>query len=112
MIGKDLERNLLIVQQGEQEELFSLGLHAPEMHFIAGEAPAHTFECTAKFRYRQPDQAVRVTMDGAGCTIDFAEPQRAVTPGQWAVLYDGEVCLGGGPIAETRPLKEIRLANI
>lgn len=112
VIGKDLERNLLIVQQGEQEELFSLGLHAPEMHFIAGEAPAHTFECTAKFRYRQPDQAVRVTVDGAGCTIDFAEPQRAVTPGQWAVLYDGEVCLGGGPIAETRPLKEIRLANI
>ena len=112
VIGKDLERNLLIVQQGEQEELFSLGLHAPEMHFIAGEAPAHTFECTAKFRYRQPDQAVRVTMDGAGCTIDFAEPQRAVTPGQWAVLYDGEVCLGGGPIAETRPLKEIRLENI
>ena len=112
VIGKDLERNLLIVQQGEQEELFSLGLHAPEMHFIAGEAPAHTFECTAKFRYRQPDQAVRVTMDGAGCMIDFAEPQRAVTPGQWAVLYDGEVCLGGGPIAETRPLKEIRLPNI
>ena len=112
VIGKDLERNLLIVQQGEQEELFSLGLHAPKMHFIAGEAPAHTFECTAKFRYRQPDQAVRVTMDGAGCMIDFAEPQRAVTPGQWAVLYDGEVCLGGGPIAETRPLKEIRLPNI
>ena len=112
VIGKDLERNLLIVQQGEQEELFSLGLHAPEMHFIAGEAPAHIFECTAKFRYRQPDQAVRVTMDGAGCMIDFAEPQRAVTPGQWAVLYDGEVCLGGGPIAETRPLKEIRLPNI
>ena len=111
VIGKDLERNLLIVQQGEQEELFSLGLHAPEMHFIAGEAPAHIFECTAKFRYRQPDQAVRVTMDGAGCMIDFAEPQRAVTPGQWAVLYDGEVCLGGGPIAETRPLKEIRLPN-
>lgn len=112
VIGKDLERNLLIVQQGEQEELFSLGLHAPEMHFIAGEAPAHIFECTAKFRYRQPDQAVRVTMDGAGCMIDFAEPQRAVTPGQWAVLYDGEACLGGGPIAETRPLKEIRLPNI
>ncbi|MDD5919241.1 MAG: tRNA 2-thiouridine(34) synthase MnmA [bacterium] len=112
VIGKDLERNLLIVQQGEQEELFSLGLHAPEMHFIAGEAPAHIFECTAKFRYRQPDQAVRVTMAGAGCMIDFAEPQRAVTPGQWAVLYDGEVCLGGGPIAETRPLKEIRLTNI
>lgn len=111
VIGKDLARNLLIVQQGEHEELFSLGLHAPQMHFIAGEAPARTFECTAKFRYRQPDQAVRVTMDREGCTIDFLQPQRAVTPGQWAVLYDGEVCLGGGPIGETRPLKEIRLGD-
>lgn len=111
VIGKDLARNLLIVQQGEHEELFSLGLHAPKMHFIAGEAPARTFECTAKFRYRQPDQAVRVTMDREGCTIDFLQPQRAVTPGQWAVLYDGEVCLGGGPIGETRPLKEIRLGG-
>ena len=111
VIGKDLARNLLIVQQGEHEELFSLGLHAPKMHFIAGEAPARTFECTAKFRYRQPDQAVRVTMDREGCTIDFLQPQRAVTPGQWAVLYDGEVCLGGGPIGETRPLKEIRLGD-
>ena len=111
VIGKDLARNLLIVQQGEHEELFSLGLHAPKMHFIAGEAPARTFECTAKFRYRQPDQAVRVTMDRVGCTIDFLQPQRAVTPGQWAVLYDGEVCLGGGTIGETRPLKEIRLGG-
>ena len=111
VIGKDLARNLLIVQQGEHEELLSLGLHAPQMHFIAGEAPARTFECTAKFRYRQPDQAVRVTMDREGCTIDFLQPQRAVTPGQWAVLYDGEVCLGGGPIGETRPLKEIRLGD-
>lgn len=110
VIGKDLARNLLIVQQGEHEELFSLGLHAPKVHFIAGEAPARSFSCTAKFRYRQPDQAVRVTMDREGCTIDFEQPQRAVTPGQWAVLYDGAVCLGGGPIAETRPLKEIHLA--
>ena len=74
VIGKDLARNLLIVQQGEHEELFSLGLHAPKVHFIAGEAPARSFSCTAKFRYRQPDQAVRVTMDREGCTIDFEQP--------------------------------------
>ena len=48
-------------------------------------------------------------MHGEGCTIDFAEPQRAVTPGQWAVLYDGEECLGGGPIDTVRPMKEIRI---
>ena len=109
VIGKDMERNLLIVQQGEHEELFSLGLEANKMSFIAGEAPAKVFECTAKFRYRQSDQRVKVTMHGDGCTIDFMEPQRAVTPGQWAVLYDGEECLGGGPIDTVRPMKEIKI---
>jgi tRNA-specific 2-thiouridylase len=57
------------------------------------------FECTAKFRYRQPDQAVRVTVkaDG-GLHITFLEPQRAVTEGQYAVLYNDNACLGGGVI--------------
>ncbi|MBQ6703967.1 MAG: tRNA 2-thiouridine(34) synthase MnmA [Clostridia bacterium] len=109
VIGKDMEKNLLIVQQGEHEELFSLGLEANRMSFIGGEAPAKVFECTAKFRYRQSDQRVRVTMHGEGCTMDFMEPQRAVTPGQWAVLYDGEECLGGGPIDAVRPMKEIKI---
>ncbi len=111
VIGKDMERNLLIVQQGEQEELYSRGLRAEKLSFIAGQPPASSFACTAKFRYRQADQAVRVTMHGEGCTIDFDQPQRAVTPGQWVVLYDGDVCLGGGPIDETRPLKPIRIGG-
>ncbi len=112
VIGKDMERNLLIVQQGEHEELFSLGLGADKVNFIAGHAPGETFACTAKFRYRQTDVPVRVTMHGEGCTVDFDEPQRAVTPGQWVVFYDGEVCLGGGPIGETRPLKEIQVKGM
>ena len=109
VIGKDMEKNLLIVQQGEHEELFSLGLEANKVSFIEGEPPAREFECTAKFRYRQSDQKVKVTMHGDGCTVDFAEPQRAVTPGQWVVFYDGEECLGGGPIDATRPMKEIKI---
>jgi tRNA-specific 2-thiouridylase len=57
------------------------------------------FECTAKFRYRQPDQKVNVCIRPDGHVhIDFAEPQRAVTEGQYAVLYDGINCLGGGVI--------------
>lgn len=109
VIAKDLNNNRLIVQQGEHEELYSLGLEAKRISFVAGEAPSKSFSCTAKFRYRQPDQAVKVTMHGEGCTVDFEKPQRAVTPGQWAVFYDGEVCLGGGPIDSVRPLKEIRV---
>ena len=108
VIGKDLKNNRLIVQQGEQDELFSLGLFASKVNFIAGDPPAKQFSCTAKFRYRQGDQPVNVTVNGGACTVDFVKPQRAVTPGQWVVFYDGEICLGGGPIDETRPLKAVR----
>lgn len=112
VIGKDMQRNLLIVQQGEQDELFSLALEAEHMHFIAGEPPAQEFDCTAKFRYRQSDVPVHVKMQGEGCRVTFMQPERAVTPGQWAVLYSGEVCLGGGPIDRTTPKKPIILKNI
>lgn len=112
VIGKDMTRNLLIVQQGEHEELFSLGLGADRMSFIGGEAPSASFDCTAKFRYRQTDTPVHVEMRGAGCEITFSRPERAVTPGQWVVLYDGEECLGGGPIDRTRPMKPVILGNI
>ena len=107
VIGKDLQRNLLIVQQGEHDELFSLSLDAEKVNWIAGAAPAQDFSCTAKFRYRQPDQAVRVRIDGTGARVLFDVPQRAVTPGQWVVFYQGDVCLGGGPIDRVEPKKAI-----
>ena len=109
VIGKDLERNLLIVQQGEHEELYSTSLDAESVNWIAGTPPAVSFACTAKFRYRQPDQNVRVTINGIGAHVDFCEPQRAVTPGQWVVFYRGDLCLGGGPIDTVTPLKPIRI---
>ena len=109
VIGKDLARNLLIVQQGEHEELFSLSLDAPRVSWIAGAPPAGEFACTAKFRYRQPDRPVTVTCAGEGAHVRFAAPERAVTPGQWVVFYDGETCLGGGPIGAAEPLKPIRV---
>ena len=108
VVGKDLKNNRLIVQQGEHEELYSTALTVNKLHFIAGEAPAKSFRCTAKFRYRQPDQGVTVTLnESGGATVDFDRPQRAITTGQWAVLYDGETCLGGGPIDEAVPLKAL-----
>lgn len=106
VIGKDVSRNLLIVQQGEHDELFSTSLYCENVSFVS-RPPAEKFRCTAKFRYRQPDQGVTVTLEGSGCRIDFDEPQRAVTSGQWAVLYDGEECLGGGEIDSVTPKKPI-----
>ena len=62
----------------------------------------YNLKCMAKFRYRQEDQAVNVKVEDDGSTsIFFKEPQRAVTPGQYAVLYLGDICLGGGKIVET-----------
>ena len=106
VVGKDLKNNLLIVQQGEHEELYSTSLVCGRIGFIS-KRPEKSFRCTAKFRYRQPDQAVTVDLDGSGCRIVFDEPQRAVTKGQWAVLYEGEECLGGGEIDSVTPLKPL-----
>ena len=99
VLGKDLERNVLYVGQGfHHEKLYSTALTAVKMSFT-GETPTGKFACTAKFRYRQVDSPVEVEMREDGTAyITFAEPQRAITPGQAVVLYDGEVCLGGGTI--------------
>ena len=107
VIGKDLNRNLLIVQQGEHDELFSTELFCEHINWIDEDAPIAPFSCTAKFRYRQPDQAVTVFPQKNGARVVFEAHQRAVTPGQWAVFYDGETCLGGGPIDKVVPVKPI-----
>uniref|UniRef100_UPI0005666DF3 aminomethyltransferase beta-barrel domain-containing protein n=1 Tax=Paenibacillus zanthoxyli TaxID=369399 RepID=UPI0005666DF3 len=67
---------------------------------IDGRDPgSEPLRCTAKFRYRQPDQGVTVTKREDGMLhVAFDTPQKAITPGQAVVFYDGEVCLGGGII--------------
>ncbi len=103
VIEKDLENNRLVVAQGEDSpRLYTTHCRASQATWIAGRAPAASFDCTAKYRYRQPDQRVHVEVgDGGELLVTACEPQRAVTPGQSVVLYDGEVCLGGAIADET-----------
>ncbi|KIL53384.1 thiouridylase [Jeotgalibacillus alimentarius] len=100
VLGKNLETNELYVGQGfEHEALYSDSITAVKMGFTSDNAPTEPFHCTAKFRYRQPDQGVTVYMKEDGSAeIVFDEPVRAVTPGQAVVLYNGDECLGGGTI--------------
>ena len=103
VIEKDLGRNVLVVAQGEDHPgLYSRYVRASQVTWIADAPPAQEgtpFVCTAKFRYRQKDQRVwAVEKDGA-LYLRAEELQRAVTPGQSVVLYQGEICLGGA-IAE------------
>jgi tRNA-specific 2-thiouridylase len=98
--AKDLARNaLVVVQDSAHPLLMSSALTAGPVHWIAGRPPAGRFDCGVQVRYRQPPQPCSVVVeDGGIATVSFAGPQRAVTPGQYAVLYDGEACLGGGVI--------------
>ena len=95
---KDVEKNTLWVVQGHDHPwLLAPSLRAEDLSWVAGEAPA-VAQIAAKTRYRQADAPCTLAVDATGITLRFADPQWAVTPGQSAVLYDGEVCLGGGVI--------------
>jgi len=96
---KDMASNTLWVVQGHEHPwLMSPALSAQDVSWVAGEPPAPG-AYGAKTRYRQADAACACEPEGpAGFTLRFEQAQWAVTPGQSAVLYDGEVCLGGGVI--------------
>lgn len=100
VVGKDIQRNVLIVAQGEHHPLlYQTNLTAKNCHWIQG-SPAETeFRCSAKIRYRQSDQACSVKLQGSDeCQVQFDCAQRAITPGQSIVFYKNNVCLGGGVI--------------
>jgi tRNA-specific 2-thiouridylase len=102
--AKDLARNVLVVVQDHDHPLLmSNEFSTAPASWIAGRAPSDRFSCAVKTRYRQPDQACEVTVAGDGCcSVRTRRLQRAVTPGQSAVFYDGETCLGGAIVASTR----------
>jgi tRNA-specific 2-thiouridylase len=100
VVRKDLARNVLVVAQGhDHPALLSRTMRVGQLTWVAGEAPGTRFACTAKVRYRQADQPCTVVIGAQGaCEAQFVEPQRAITPGQYAVFYSMEECLGGGVI--------------
>ncbi|MCU7938132.1 MAG: tRNA 2-thiouridine(34) synthase MnmA [gamma proteobacterium symbiont of Bathyaustriella thionipta] len=110
---KNMEKNQLIVVQGKDHPLlYSKSLSASKLHWVSGKAPQAPFQCMAKTRYRQPDQACTITSfetkipetgnnnteNYTDCVVEFDTPQFAVTPGQSVVFYQDEICLGGGII--------------
>ncbi len=110
VLHKDLANNILYAAQGHEHPwLLSTELEATQLAWVTGEAPPAGSRLTAKVRYRQQDQVVSVdAIDKDRMRLRFDKPQRAVTPGQSAVLYDGDVCLGGGVIetTNTKPMME------
>ena len=106
VVGKDLERNILIVAQGEDHPLlYSAGAVLEQVTWI-DEPAEEGIRYGIKTRYRQPDQgAVLQKLEGDTAFVLFDKPQRAVTPGQSLVIYKGDCCLGGGIINRTLQMK-------
>lgn len=98
VINKDLQNNILYVAHGSEEKLYSKGLLMKEVNWIPSKPQENVFTCTAKFRYRQPEQECTVNILEDGTRVDFAERQRAITEGQYAVFYQEDKCIGGGVI--------------
>ena len=99
VVRKDLKNNILYVSHGDESPLYSRSCRVEGMNFIPFPPKEAEFCCRAKFRYRQGEQNVTVRRTGENSLeIFFEEPQRAVTEGQYAVLYDETQCLGGGVI--------------
>lgn len=101
VIGKDIERNAVLVAQGENNPLlFSSQLTATSIHWISGQEPLFPFPCKAKIRYLQQEQECLLTKNpDQTIAVSFSHPQRAITPQQSVVFYQGEICLGGGLIS-------------
>jgi tRNA-specific 2-thiouridylase len=99
VVDKDLEHNVLTVAQGHDNPLlYRDHLTARQLHWVSGLPPAVALRCEARCRHRQPLQPCTVDLKDGVLSVHFDRPQRALTPGQSVVLYDGEVCLGGGVI--------------
>jgi len=108
VVDKDVARNRLVVAQGaEHRRLMSVGLIAQQLDWVDRQTMTAPLRCTVKTRYRQTDIPCEIIpLDSNRIEVRFDEPVAAVTPGQSAVFYLGDVCLGGGIIEQRLPLAE------
>ena len=103
VLSLDANSNRLVV--GSKEQLFARQLSAQQLSWVSGKAPKDFSHITAGVRYKSPETAVSLSLDNNAATVEFAQPQRAIAPGQSIVFYQGEAVLGGG-IIETSELAE------
>lgn len=99
VLDKDVAGNRLIVSQGEDDILFKRSLVTDGFNFITP-PNGERFECEVRIKHRQPLQKAVATVTEGGVRIDFEQKQRAIAAGQYAVIYVGEICMGGGVIAK------------
>ncbi len=92
----DAANNRLVV--GTEEQLFAKSLLAANLSWLSGEAPADTSSITAKVRYKSPEAVVTLSLNDGAAKVNFRQPQRAISPGQAVVFYQGDIVLGGGVI--------------
>jgi tRNA-specific 2-thiouridylase len=95
VLGSDADKNRVVV--GGKADLLAPGLMADQVNLLVDDLPS---KCIAKIRYAHRGAACRVALDGDLLRVVFDEPQEAITPGQYVVLYDGGIVLGGGVIRE------------
>jgi tRNA-specific 2-thiouridylase len=104
VVAKDPKRNIVFVERGSRHPaLYADSLTATEPTWVQGAPVALPYRCRAKVRYRQEDQACTIVQAGERLHVEFDEPQRAITPRQSIVFYQGDECLGGAMIEAASP---------
>jgi tRNA-uridine 2-sulfurtransferase len=98
VVSKDVMKNILYVSQGDQSMIYHKNLECDKFNYITYKPLESEFRCTVRIRHRQIEQLATAYIKGDGLKITFDEKQRAIAEGQYAVVYVGDVCLGGGVI--------------